>query len=610
MEVLKMEYGVLTFSAYHQGDSYIRLNYVEVYNLKTKERSFFNGSLRNIFEGLTACGLDYIYILNAPEFFGFIDYFATVERLFYYDDLKDDSGQRKRITKEAWTVKEGVGQSYSRKIWLYSTKGNTRHKRLHSVSFMNFSPMVGGLSLQELIDAFSRCRTGDSLEDFATCLKAFDELFERITGQKFLGEKFPAAWTMGGAARNYYLRLRYPNATSRLKLYQISHPQNINFEYQLREDKLLMPGLLYAYKRKILLNTPGLKKYDVNSLFAATERDLPDLGKFEECSFKDYNQITRKKYEFIFIIQSLVLKRKKDMPGVFCSPFETYESNNDYITISQEWAVFAPFLEALKNFYDIVEMEITSVYRAAKYTDPAIMKYVDSLDKLKATARKQHNKGLATIVKFLIVNLHGKFAQKTVSEEVRFEYDSKQDIIIKQETDDIKEEWENKHFDYIRGAYIYTMARVRIMEIILRFKEVLASGGMLVEHIFYDDTDSIVTDLTAPADIVDSFKLGKLRLEEEYETFEVIAPKTYWGRTLNNEIKLVCAGLDKKEVFTQIENEFKVPLKLMTDYSIHKLLTNEERVYYIPILTRIRGGNGYISIPRALTSKNKSKILL
>lgn len=603
-----MKYGVLTFSTFQrERHNDVILNYVEVYNLQTKERHFFNGTLRNIFESLTTCGLDYIYIMNGPEFFGFIDYFATVENLFYYDDLKDDSGQRKRITKEAWAVKEGLGQSYSRKIWLYSTKGNTRHKRLHSVSFMNFSPMVGGLNLDELITAFSNRNTGNELEDFANCLECFNILFKEITGQKFLGDKFPAAWTMGGAARNYYLKLRYPAATSRLKLYQISHPQNIDFEYQMREDKLLMPGLLYAYKRKTMLSMPGLKKYDVNSLFAATERNLPDITKFEKCDFQYYTSHYRGWYEFIFVIKSIVLKRKKDMPGVFYSPFDSYDENKDYIEITQEWAVYAPFLEMLKNFYDIIEMDIVEVYKAQKYNDPAIIKYVDSLDKLKATARKQNNKGLSTIVKFLIVNLHGKFAQKTVSEDIRYHYNPATDIVVKDETKEIKEEWKEKRFDYIRGAYIYTMARVRIMEIILKFKECLPPGESLVNHIFYDDTDSIVTDLTAPSDIVDPFKLGKLKLEEEYEVFEVIAPKTYWGRTLDNEVKLVCAGLDKEDVLRQIRHEAGLGMRTLSNGYLHKIFTDETRQYNIRILTRMRGGNGYVHILRPLNSQNKSK---
>lgn len=355
---------------------------------------------------------------------------------------------------------------------------------------------------------------------------------------------------------------------------------------------------------------PGIKKYDVNSLFASTEKDLPDLGQFKNSNFNEYKADMTGKHEYIFIINSLILKRKKDMPGVFNSPFELYENNEDYIEISQEWAVFAPFLEILKQFYDIIEMDITSVYKAVKYQDFAIVKYVNNLDKLKRAARRQNNKGLASIVKFFIVNLHGKFAQKTVSEDVRFLYDVEHDIVVKQDSEELKEEWKAKHFDYIRGAYIYTMARVRIMQIILKFKEVLPAGNELVEHIFYDDTDSIVTDLTAPADIVHQYELGKLKLEEEYITFEVIAPKTYYGRTKDGNIKLVCAGIDKECVFKGIrEAENIKDINLLSDAELHKIFTDETRQYKMPILTRIKGGNGYKEISRALTSTEKINYL-
>lgn len=599
-----MVYGVLNFDTFQRGEREILLNYCEVLNLSTNERLFLNGGLRSIFEALTGSGIDYIYILNAPEFFGFIDYFATRNKLEYYDDLNDNTGLRKRITAEAWTVREGIGQSFSRKIWLYSRKGNTRHKRLHPVTFMNFSCMVGDLNLTELKAAFNIAKCRDNLEAFADVVVKFDMLFEEITGVPFLGEKFPAAWTIGGAARNFYLRLKYPTARAGLlKQYQITHPRDIMTEYEFREGKLLMPGLLYARTRKQLLKK-NLKKYDVNSLFAATEKNLPDLSGLKEVSFADYKADNSDRYEYIFMVEGALFKAKAGMPRVFNDPFTDYNENTEYIEINEPWAVFAPFIETLKNFYDILDLNIVKIYRAYKLEDRAIKKYVDILDGKKTEARHNGNKGLSSICKFFLVNLHGKFAQKTVKEDIRYKYNSELEIAEKIESEEIIEQWDKIRFDYVRGAYIYTMARVNIMKLILRFREVLPPGETLFDHIEYDDTDSIITDLEAPADIVDPYKLGYLKLEENYTAFEVIAPKTYWGRTADNEIKLVCAGMDREEVLAQIRLEKREPwLHNFPDEILHKIFTDENRNFYMRVLTAIKGGNGYITISRRLSEK-------
>ena len=605
-----MIYGTLTYSTYQSNDT-VHLTLVECKNIATGERHVFKGSLREIFSGLTLSGIDILYVLNGNQFFGFIDYLASKENLQNYDDLNDNTGLRKRISAEAVAIREGTGQSYSRKIWLYGCKANTRHKRLHNVTFMNFATMVGGLDIDGLLRAFQLPDTHDELDNLTNILRKFNLHFKAITGEYFLRDSFPAAWTMGGAARSFYLKLRYPDAYSRLKLYQISHPQDIELEYRMRTAKLLIPGLLYLKDfGKPKFGT--IFKYDVNSLFAATEKQLPDLGKFKESNFKSYQNDREKKYEYVFILNSIVLKAKPGMPRIFSSPFETYCQNSEYVSIDEEWAVYAPFLECLKNFYDIVEMDIAEIYRAPKFKDLAIEKYVDILDKQKQQARRNNNEGLASIAKFFIVNLHGKFAQKTVSEDIRLNYNADTDTVEVLDNQEIKEEWNTKHFDYMRGAYIYTMARVNIMKLMLEFKSVLPQGDTLEQHIFYDDTDSIITDLKCPESILSPYALGKLKLEEIYSVFEAIAPKTYWGRQFEgNNVTLTCAGMDKEIVFKTICERYNIKSINQLNYEeIHRIFNDENIEYEIPVLTRMPGGNGYKIFKRALTAKNKARILL
>lgn len=599
-----MNYGVLTFNATQQQNE-ISLNFVEVLNLTTNKKQTITGGTAKILKSLTTCGIDFIYVLDGSAFFGFIDYYAMQNNLTTFDNLNDNSGFRKRLNVEAWSYRNSENTEYSRKIWLFSTAPNTRHKRLHSVTFMNLSPVTACYTITELLQAVNINSTGSKIKDLANGLKEFDRLYNSITGLPFLSDKFPAAWTMGGASRSFYLRLAFPNATgNRLKLYQYSHPQNINTEYFLRERKLLSAGLLYL-RDNLKHSSSGdalIKKYDVNSLFADREKDLPALGKLHLSSFQEYKKDKSGLYEYIFITDYLLLKARPGMPRVFRNPFERYSNNAEYVEITEEWAVFAPLLEEIKQFYLIEDMSFTTVFKASKIEDKAVKEYVDILYKYKANARACGENGLANLVKYFLVNLHGKFAQKTLKTETIFSYNNFSDAVQSRQAEEIIDEWESKHFDYIRGAYIYAMARVKIMQLIREFEAVLPVGESLEEHIFYNDTDSIITDLTAPAEIVDRLELGKLKLEEEFETFQAIKPKVYYGRTKDDKIKLTCAGIDKAEVIRQIEEERHTAIENLTDNELEEILTDCNRLYAVKVLMPMKGGRGYAEIQRALTA--------
>lgn len=607
-----MTYGTLTYSA-TQLKNRVRLNYVVIYNLSTCEHMTLTGGIERILPGLTTCGIDCFFVLNGSEFFSFIDYYATLHKLPIYDSLKDDSGKRKKLTNEAWAFFDGEGATYSRKVWLKTALPNTRHKRIHATSFINFSNMVAVNTVDELCQAVNlpECmQSGIKVIDFGRCVQDFNQYYYKITGNLYLGPTRPACWTMGGAARNFYLKLRYPEATTnRLKLYHYSHPQNMKLEYFLRECKLLPSGLLYS-KDRGKLHEGKLFKYDKNSLFAKVERDMPELGALVKSSYEEYKRDTSGKFEYIFILDLLELKAREGMPRLFSNPFKRYTHNAARVEITDKWAVFAPLLEALKDFYIIEDLEIASVYKARKNADKAAVNYVDILYTYKRDAREKGQKGFANLVKFFLVNLHGKFAQKSITVPKFLTLDQETNTVIKTEGEDIIDEWDRKHFDYVRGAYIYTMARVYIMKDILRFKEVLPEGETLEEHIFYDDTDSIITDLEAPAGMVDPYELGKLKLEETFTAFECIAPKTYWGRTVEDEIKLTCAGMDKEEVFAFLRTECNsfLHMNLNSNQYYHMHFAYNNIQYPCTVLERMNGGSGYVTHYRPLSTFDTDEI--
>lgn len=87
------------------------------------------------------------------------------------------------------------------------------------------------------------------------------------------------------------------------------------------------------------------------------------------------------------------------------------------------------------------------------------------------------------------------------------------------------------------AAAILSYASIEMEKIILY---ILENGG----QIYYTDTDSIVTNIKLPEYMVDSLKIGKLKLEYVIKEAFFIADKTYALKTVDGEIIKRAKGID------------------------------------------------------------------
>lgn len=497
---------------------------------------------------------DFLYCWDITQLFAYMDAWAEKEKLINYNDIGlNKNGYKAKCDTEAISYKDGPGTQYQRKLWLKTIKLNStdRHKRLASTTFINFENFFNGKKFLELYEAFEIDKNKNKIFALNELLNKFNEFIYQITGLYFIKSTgAPLSWTMGGISKAFYLKLYKPNVKDPKRAYLEANPQSKSIEYTLRNANLLLPGLLYMKDKRLHKNA---FKYDKNSLFPAAEQELPFFSIPRKINFKDVSTYENNpKYEIIYIFKNLNMSLKNGYIPIFKEPLTHYKGNNNNNIFLEEQAFFAFYFKTISKFYNI-EYEDCEVYILLKTPDRAIKKYVDILYNYKVAAKNgQISNGKYTVVKYLLNNLHGKFAQLTLNEE--FSYSRNRDGIIVKEVKEIKDNWDKSHFDYIRGAWVYTKAQ----DIMLNDLLTLKNKGFNLGNIYYIDTDCIVTPLSNllfPLPI-SSINLGEYKLEENYYKFKLYAPKTYAGINYNNEFVLTAAGMNKKEILNYLNLKF------------------------------------------------------
>lgn len=532
------------------------------YTILTHDNNYIKGEVSPfMFYDILSLRLDNIYVWQGASVFALIDTFSNENNLFNYVLIPtDDKGRRKRCDVEAISYKDGAGMYYQRKLWLKTIKkgSSDRHKRLSSTNFINFSNFFGGQDFESVCKSF--CITTDmpciALRDL---IIKFTTFIKDITGLELFKDNGAIKyWTIGALSKAFYLKLYgqlygHNEHNNLLQCYQEDHQQSKVFEYDMRKAHLLTPGMLY-YKDNILHK--NCYKYDVNSLFPYIERIAPFLGVPKECSEENYYN---DKYESIIYYKNIHLKKKEGMPAIFKTPLEIYKGNNKKHIFIEEIAFYHRYHTHLLNFYDIVDYEEVKYYRLCKKEDKAINEYVVTLyDKKNKCKNGELSPLLYPVVKYFLNNLHGKFAQLTIVEE--YDYIKNDSGIINRQVTKLSDTWESSHFDYLRGAWIYSHSQAYMLKCLEIFNEKICKPlqSTLEEHIFYIDTDCIITDI-APDLMGKYFKLsdyqlGAFKVEACFEEFQVYAPKTYAG-IVEGALKLTVAGMKKNEIIEYLQRE-------------------------------------------------------
>lgn len=510
-----------------------------------------NGKIEDkIFSDILSFRQKNIYVWDGAAWFAFIDSYAIRHNLINYDALPRINNKPPYCTEEAYSCRDGVGIYYERKLWLKTVKfhSSDRHKRLSSTSFINVSNFFGSQTLEDVANIFGLCKPR-SLILKAQCLfniiTAFSNQVKNLTDLTLLREDGTLNfWTMGAISKAYYLKLFNKHYGAG---YNEIFPQSKAIEYEMREHNLLLPAILY---QKDNLQYSDVYKYDKNSLFPYTEKNIAALGLPVSCAA----YIPQARYEYIHVFEDLQLELKAGLPDLFKPPRLRFSGHKRGYFLDKQ-AFFDTYLNSLLYFYDIVSYKSVKLYRCVKYKDPAIVEFVDTLYTYKTAAKGSNLYGLA---KYFINNLHGKMAQLTLNEKINYEVS--ENGILQRSRGEIIDMWERSHFDYIRGAYIYALSQSHMLKIFARLDEWLKKyqHTTLNDVLLYSDTDSMITTLTPDilnkANIKISAKeLGAFKIEEIYNAFRAYAPKTYAGITTDNELKITCAGKNKYQILDYIK---------------------------------------------------------
>ena len=488
---------------------------------------------------ISAKRYDNIYVWDAPEIFAIIDAFAINNNLQSYEDLElNKNGYLPRVTFECISRKDNDGGYYERKIWLKTQKLDSidRHKRIAATSYINIKNFFGSISFKEARKAFEVIENQTPGMQVKNLLYNFAKSIENITGINIFDENGKIKyWTMGGISKAYYFKL-FEQKTKGIQ-YIDYVPQNEDFEIEMRLTHLLSKGILYCRAFNVELNEQ--RKFDKNSLFPHVSQDCPIFYAPIKVDFSEYwqnrNNINSRNTRYIITFNRLLLKVKSQYPNVLQPHGEKCTDKNPPIVDFTNQSFFEEHFETLLKIYEIVDIDIKNVYRLKIERDTAILEYNQKLFALKKSLN--NNSARRSVVKYLLNNLHGKFAQ--ICLQPKFNYTKNDKGILVRQIKALRNTWKKSHFDYLRGAYIYSMAQREMLEELIKLPHPL--------QVNYIDTDCFVVGLNnAPKNIGE--ELGEFKVENFYRGVMFYAPKTYIGVDGRGDLKVTCAGMQAKEI--------------------------------------------------------------
>ena len=566
----------------------------------------YNGAdcLDRILEFFTNQGAVYVFVWDIDLFGAFLEYYALKSGLPDFEYVEKVKGStRPKYPCYSCLYAGGHGMlnfrlTLPRTRYTASFRGG-RIGGLHTVEYRGLSPYFQNEPRQDINRAAGLDEEDFTAEGGRVILSAFAKSFERLVGEPvFTYEFMRRIYTIGGAAKRKYLKIRYGKAT--LAAYHKEHPQDERQEDYFRSRKLLLPGLISfpPTSAGMLVDRP-LKKYDVNGLYSFTANNVGELGIPEECTYKEFVH-GDPEYEFIIILSELRGWQKKDKCAAFFNPFTRDRTRVPELEEGQEIALFRPLWNELREYYFFDAFKIVRCLKLKKKQDPAIIKYNEFFQNEKRIAAQEGNGVRRMLAKLFLNIILGKMSQASKFFEVVAHLDEKTDTVILNRGK-LVNKWEKSHFDYIRGSYIYQMARVKVLQDIRSYL-----GPDVSAHHFYTDTDSIVTDVEFPKDVISKTETGKYKIEEEYTEFSVLGAKQYYGRTKEGEDKITAAGIPRGSAIKILKDKCGD----LTPSEIVQKLKDDGTKFPVPFNHRCPGGAFRDQLNVSLVSINIDKMLI
>lgn len=239
--------------------------------------------------------------------------------------------------------------------------------------------------------------------------------------------------------------------------------------------------------------------------------------------------------------------------------------------------------------------KITIVKEFVYETDTVFKDFVDFFYEKKIEAKKLGQMGLALFFKTIMNALQGKLGQRDFGDVDYCVFDtlftlvadkgpesmSKLDFIGK---NTFKVKWKSEGNEILSKigslvrfpSYITAQARTNLIEPCLRM---LPNGDLIINHVVYMDTDSIVLEngLMLPEDLINNNDLGKFKHEKEKDRAFMLCfgCKNYTIFDMNDDnIKVVCKGINRhvnKEEFKKTLSENKPYQVNLTPFFVHTI---------------------------------------
>lgn len=503
------------------------------------------------------CGCHSVWVWDSDVFCSYVLSSCLMCGLPTVDAVGVDS--RGRPLDECWSILSGSCGIFCVRVTLRRSRLMSVNRggcvgALHTTVYRGLCAFFPGTTEREYA-VWCGCEPGCVVE-----LERWASVYSAVVGEPVLSAGYMRrVYTAAGAAQRLYLRTRYGKDS--LAAYQREHPATREGDLFLRARKLLLPGMCTfpeRFTRKIVHAGPGgvLRKYDVNGLYSYISGQGEELDALRPATFDQFIRDRDGGFAYVIVVKGLTMYRKKGLPNVFSSPY-TPGVGGDEVYIPQEYAMWRELWDALHAYYVFEEFEVVRVLRAKKRTDSAIRAYNSALEREKIKADERGDMVLRRVCKIFLNTLVGRFARKTAYQE--FAPELSEDGVVRFLPTVVSDDWDSLRFDYIRASRIYTVARVRVMMDILELGgtyRVSDDGVELCDHHFYSDTDSIVTDLTLPAHMVDPERPGAYKVECEMTAFAVVAKKVYYSRRADGTDEVTSAGIPKGSVVDHIRSAY------------------------------------------------------
>ena len=267
----------------------------------------------------------------------------------------------------------------------------------------------------------------------------------------------------------------------------------------------------------------GLKYYDVNSLYPDCMRFCKvgvGKSKFIKNSLKSLKWLKQNDKVFLASVRLNIINEDD---RIFFSRIDG-ENRNKLLFGEHDYIISEVSFDYIIKY----EIEILKVYRVNYYEG---YEYIFKEFIEKFYAYRDISKFHKSVYKMLLNYLYGKFGQREETKKVFINPNNflEFDYIVDNGSHILCEKDDTLHFSKIKylrkdiAGKITELARIKMSEY---RKEIKKNGG----EVFYQDTDSIITNIELDEKFVDSKKLGYMKLENKQGDLNgyIIGAKLYY----------------------------------------------------------------------------------